>query len=176
MKCLFGMAPGGAPAPEGAIPNTTVYHHRGSIWESRSPFALGRRSHYFKLLTAPPDGRRRMDAVALLCLLLARVQDKIDAGVVLHCRANRASSSAAACAVRASGGLRQARRGSARRRGRRQALLGRGRAVVQASRCMRRRPVRVANERRGGGVRCSGKGAGGLQLQAVWALGPKPNV
>ena len=104
------------------------------------------------------------------------VQDETDAGVVLHRRANRASSGAGACAVRASGGLRQARRGSARRRGRRHALLGRGRAVVQASRCMRRRPVRVANERRGGGVRCSGKGAGGLQLQAVWALGPKPNV
>ena len=48
---------------------------------------------------------------------------------------------------------------------------GRGRAMVQASRCMQRRPGRHAYERRCGGVRCSGKAAeGGLQLQAVWAL------
>ena len=162
--------------PEGL--RLRLWLHRRSAWESRSLFALRRRSHDFKLLAAPPDGRRRMDAVALHCMLFARVQ---------RTRRNRrrrgASPSGKSCEQRC-GRLRcasqrrprQVRRGSARRRGRRQALLGRGRAVVQASRCMRRRPVRVANERRGGGVRCSGKGAGGLQLQAVWALGPKPNV
>ena len=46
-----------------------------------------------------------MDAVALLCMRFARVQDETDAGVVLHRRANRASSGAGACAVRASDGL-----------------------------------------------------------------------
>jgi hypothetical protein len=44
---------------------------------------------FSRLLTAPPDGCGCMDVVALLCMLFARVQDEVDANIVLHLGVNR---------------------------------------------------------------------------------------